>query len=71
MMMQNIRIKQAEENWSLHQYNFVAGSGENISLAYRSEHCMYGPAQSCYWLPPVVKRQSEYFLQERSNLLRW
>jgi hypothetical protein len=26
MMMQYIRTKQAEENWSLHQYNFLAGS---------------------------------------------
>ena len=36
-MMQNIRTKQAVENRSLRQYNFLAGSRETVPLACRSE----------------------------------
>jgi len=37
VMMQNIQTKQVEENWSLHQYNFLAGSRKTVPLACRSE----------------------------------
>ena len=37
MMMQCIRAKQAEEKWSLHQYNFLAGSCKTVQLAFRSK----------------------------------
>jgi len=36
-MMQYIRTKQAEETWSLHQYNFLADSRKTVPLACRSE----------------------------------
>jgi len=35
--MKYIRTKQAEENWSLRQYNFLAGSRKTFPLACRSE----------------------------------
>jgi hypothetical protein len=37
MMMQYIRTKQAEEEWSPDQYNFLAGSSKTVPLAYRPE----------------------------------
>ena len=55
MMVQYIRTKQAEENWSLHQYNFLAGSRKTAPLACRSEDCINIPTQSSRRLPPVVK----------------
>ena len=38
MMMQNVQTKQAEENWNLHQYNFLADSRKTVPLACRSEN---------------------------------
>jgi len=53
------RTKEAEEKWSLHQYNFLAGSCKNVPLACRSEDWIKIPTQSSCRLPPVAKRQSE------------
>jgi len=36
-MMHNIRTKQVEEKWSLHQHNFLAGSRKTLPLACHSE----------------------------------
>jgi hypothetical protein len=63
-MMQYIRTKQAEEKWSLHQYNFLAGSCKTVPLACRSKDLIKIPTLSSRRLPPVVKGQSEYFLEE-------
>jgi len=41
LMMQNIRTKQAEENWSLLQYSFLAGSRKIVPLACRSKGWIY------------------------------
>jgi hypothetical protein len=37
MTMQNIRTRHEEEKWSLHQFNFLAGSRKTVQLACRSE----------------------------------
>jgi hypothetical protein len=37
MTMQFIRTKQAEEKWSLHQYNFLVGSRKTVPLPCRWE----------------------------------
>jgi len=37
VMMKYIRTGRAEETWSLHQYNFLAGSHKTVPLASRSE----------------------------------
>ena len=37
MVMQYIRNKQADEKWSLRQYDFLAGSHRTVPLACRSE----------------------------------
>jgi hypothetical protein len=44
--MQYIRTKQAEEKWSLHQYNFLAGSRKIVPLGFRSEYWIKIPTQS-------------------------
>ena len=31
--MQNIQTKEAEEKWSLHQFNVLAGSRKTVALA--------------------------------------
>ena len=46
MMMQYIRTKEAEENWSLHQYIFLAGSRKTVPLACRSGDWIKIPMQS-------------------------
>jgi len=60
-MMQNIRTKQAEENWSLHQYNFLAGSCKTVPLACRSKDWIKIRKLSSRRLPPVVKRSVRIF----------
>ena len=55
MMMQYVRTKQSEEKWSLHQYNFLAGSCKTVPRACRSENWIKIPTQSCRRLPPVVE----------------
>ena len=44
--MQYIRTRQEEEKWSLHQYNFLAGSRKTLPLACRSEDWIKIPKQS-------------------------
>jgi len=61
MMMQYIRTKQEEEKWSLHQYNFLAGSRKTVPLACRSEDWIKIPKQSSRRLPPVVKATVRIF----------
>jgi len=46
LTMQYIRTKQAEEKWSLHQYNFIAGCRKTIPLACRSQDRIKIPTQS-------------------------
>ena len=59
--MQYIRTKQAEENWNLHLYNFLAGRRKTVPLACRSEDWIKTPTPSCRWLPPVVKATVRIF----------
>jgi hypothetical protein len=61
VMMQYIRTKQAEEECSLHQYNFLAGSLKTVPLACRSEDWVNIPKQSSRRLPPVVKATVRIF----------
>jgi hypothetical protein len=61
MIMQYIRTKQAEEKWSLHQYNFLAGSPKTVPLACYSEDWIKIPTQSSRRLPPVVKATVRIF----------
>ena len=60
-MMQYIRTKQAEENWSLHQYNFLAGSRKTVPLDCRWEDRIKIPTQKSRRLPPVVKATVRIF----------
>ena len=46
MMMQYIRTKQAEENWSLHKYNFLAVIRKTVPHACRSEDWIKIPTQT-------------------------
>jgi len=55
MMMQYIQTKQVEEEWSLHRYNFLAGSRKTVPLACRSEDWAKSQTQSSRRLPLVVK----------------
>jgi len=41
--MQYFRTKQAEEEWSLHQYSFLAGSLENFSTRFSFERLDKNP----------------------------
>ena len=43
--------QQAEENWSLHQYNFLADSRKTVPLACRSEDWIKIQTQSSRRLP--------------------
>jgi hypothetical protein len=61
IMMQYIRTKQAEEKWSLHQNNFLAGSRKTLPFACRSEDWAKIPKQSSRRLPPVVKAKVRIF----------
>ena len=61
MMMLYIRTKEAEENLSLHQYNFLAGSRKTVPLACRSEDWIEIPKQSSRRLLPVVKATVRIF----------
>jgi len=61
MIMQYIRTKQAEEKWSWHQYNFLAGSRKTVPLAYRSADCIKIPTQSSRTLPPVLEATVRIF----------
>jgi len=61
VFMQYIRTKQAEEKWSLHQYNFLAGSRKTVPLACHSKDWMKIPKQRCRRLPPVVKATVQIF----------
>jgi len=47
--------QQAEENWSLHQYNFLADSRKTVPLACRSEDWIKIPKQRSRRLPPMVR----------------
>ena len=59
--MHYIRTKQAEEEWSLHQYNFIAGSRKTVPLACRSEDRIKIPTQNSRRVPPVVKATVRIF----------
>ena len=61
VMMKYIRTKQAEEKWSLYQYNFLAGSRKTVPLACRSKDGIKIPTQSSRRLPPVVKATVRMF----------
>jgi hypothetical protein len=61
MMMQYIRTKQAEEKWSLHQYNILAGSPKTVPIACRLEDWIQIPAHSSSRLPPMVKATVRIF----------
>jgi len=64
LMTQNIRTKQAEEKWSLHQCNFLAGSRKTVTLACRSEDWIKFQRKAVTDFRRWYERQSEYFLQE-------
>ena len=61
MKMQYIRTKQAEEKWSLHQYNFLAGSCKTVPLACHSKEWIKIPTLNIRRLPPAVKRTVRIF----------
>jgi len=46
MMMQYIRTKQAEEKWSLDQYNFLTVRRKTFPFACRSEDWIKSPTQN-------------------------
>ena len=61
VMMQYIRTKQAEENWSMHQYNFVAGSLKTVPLVCRLEDSIKIPTQLSRTFLPMVKATVRIF----------
>ena len=61
MTMQYIRTKQAEENWSLRQYNFLAGSRKTVPLANHSKDWTKIPTKSSLRLSPAVKATVRIF----------
>jgi hypothetical protein len=70
MMMQYIRTKEAEKKWSLHQYNFLAGSRKTVPLACRSEVIIH----SVFCLTTGSKPPPERFLhivRSRISSFRW
>ena len=60
--MKYIRTKQAEKNWSLHQYKFVAGSGKTVPHVCRSEDWIKIATQISRRFLPVVKATVRIFL---------
>jgi len=53
--------KQAEEKWSLYQYNFLAGSRKIVPLVCRLEDWIKIPTQSSRTFPLVVKSRVRIF----------
>jgi hypothetical protein len=66
MLMQNVQTKQAEEKWSLHQFNFLEGS-RKTSTRVSFGRLDTKPSASSYRLPLVVTA-TVHFLQELTSL---
>jgi hypothetical protein len=67
-MMQYIQTKQAEERWSLHPYNFLAGSRKTVPHACRSEDWKKNSNAKLSQTSAGGKSESNYFPQELTYL---